>query len=270
MTRAWTPARMAAAAAIAPRWPRSAASAGTLRRRWPGQRAELLQAAHGPDPGVRMRQHAVECLRAAGVDPGQQVPCGRQVQVARAGQGGRGGRLINAAQQCPAHAALGFIQLRDGARRRPNPAASARKSSHRNGQGGAGRRAVRGRPAGPAADVADQFEQVGAVDGRIVEAVRAPVPVGVKAAAATGHHRARLAGLAQPGEPLLAGADARMLRDHVQAVGEDIRTRWPGRRRTRSSANRPARSCHRSRSPPGRWGRARVPRSGCRRRRWSR
>jgi hypothetical protein len=83
------------------------------------QRPELLQAAHGPDAGVRMRQHAGEYLRAAGVDPGQQVPCGRQVQVARAGKGGRGGRLIDAAQQGPAHAALGFIQMLDGAR--PDP-----------------------------------------------------------------------------------------------------------------------------------------------------
>ena len=113
------------------------------------QRAELLQAAHGPDTGVRMRQHAGEHLRAAGVDPGQQVPCGRQVQFARTGQGGRGGRLINAAQQRAAHAALGFIQMRDGTRRAESGRQRA-EVSHRNGQGGAGRRAFRGRPAGPA------------------------------------------------------------------------------------------------------------------------
>ena len=50
----------------------------------------------------------------------------------------------------------------------------------------------------------------------LAKPVADPVPVGVKAAAAAGNDRAFLAGTAQPGQSLLAGGDAGMLRDDVE------------------------------------------------------
>ena len=68
----------------------------------------------------------------------------------------------------------------------------------------------------------DQREQIGAVNRWIAEPGPRPVAVRVKATAATGHDRAFPAGLAEPGESLLASDDPRVLSDDIQGMAEDV------------------------------------------------
>ena len=188
--------------------------------------------------GSRCRSQSADPMRA-------------QVQGVRAGHGGCRGFGVDRGQQRTPQAGLCFGEMLDGACRAEAGCQRAELGGG-NAVCGAGRGGGAGRLAGPAADMADQLEQVGAVGRRVVEAGAGAVTVGVQAAAAAGDDRAFLAGPAQPGESLLAGEDPRVLPDLVQGLAEDVEPGGRARRRRRSSANRPARSCRRSPPPPGR------------------
>ena len=72
------------------------------------------------------------------------------------------------------------------------------------------------------ADMRDEPQQVGAVDGGITEAFSAPVPVRVKAAAADLHHLAGPALLGQGVDADLPGDRRGMVQRVVEAAGGDV------------------------------------------------
>ena len=164
-----------------------------------------------------MAQQRGQCLRPVLLHRGQYRPGRPQPGLHRFRHSRRAdGFLVHRCHQGPHQAALRLDERVDLGRR-----TQARTQRREAGGTDRVRRMV-------GADVRDQRKQVSAVHGRVVEATPVPVPVGVQTATTAADHWAVSAGLAQPGDALFPGGDARVPGDHVEAVAEDVQPSFRG------------------------------------------